>query len=268
MMAALTSLPRNNRMDNVAQPFDAFARFYHADYGDFRADLPFYRALARRATGRIIELMCGSGRLLLPLAHEGFAVSGIDISPALIEQARQTLEQAGYAERVALYTGDVRAPIPGGPYDLAFVALNSFMHLINVEDQIATLIQAHAALAPGGLLALDLFNPDPHELLQQHSQIVLDKTFALADGTAVQKYVAQSVDMAAQVIAVTFLYDEIAGGSVRRTTLPFQMRWLYRFELEHLLARCGFALEAVFGSYDLDEYEASSPFMLAVAVKQ
>lgn len=251
----------------LASEFDQFARFYQADYGSFRADLPFYRALARRANGRVLELMCGNGRLLVPLANEGFAVSGVDISPALIEQARKLLTAAGQVEQVRLMVGDVRAPLAGGPYDLAFIAINSFMHLATMADQIEALHQVYHALAPGGLLALDLFSPDPRELLRHNSELVLDKTFQLADGTMVQKFVAQSVDIAEQAIDVTFIYDELVDGMIRRTTLPFIMRWLYRFELEHLLARCGFALDGLYGSYDLDDWTSDSPLMLAVAVR-
>ena len=247
--------------------FDAFARFYHVDYGSFLDDLPFYRALLRRANGRAIELMCGSGRLLVPLAGEGFTLSGIDISSALLTQAQRSLDAAGLGKQTHLHLGDVCQPLPGGPYAAAFVAINSFMHLADIEAQMAALGQIHAALEPGGLLALDLFNPDPRELLRHNNEIVLDKTFTLADGTPVQKFVAQSVDMAAQISHVTFIYDELTDGLVRRTTLPFAMRWLYRYELEHVLARCGFALEAVYGSYTFDDYDQNSALMLVVAVK-
>jgi len=248
--------------------FDAFARFYHADYGSFTDDLPFYRALLRRAGGRAIELMCGTGRLLVPLAREGFILTGLDISPALLDVARANIATAGVTESVTLAEGDTRMSLPGGPYQAAFVAINSFMHLETVNDQIATLGRIHAALAPGGLLVLDLFNPDPRELLRHQNELILDKTFDLPDGTPVQKFVVQSSDLAMQLTQVTFLYDELAVSGVRRTVLRFGMRWLYRYELEHLLARCGFALEAVYGSYDLDDFDQSNPLMLAVAVKQ
>lgn len=248
--------------------FDAFARYYDADYGDFSDDLPFYRELARRAGGPVIELMCGSGRVLVPLARAGTAVTGVDISPELLVAARRNLDRAGGAAHAALAVGDVRAPLPGGPYALAIVALNSLMHLETTDDQIAMLRNIHAVLGEGGIVALDLFNPDPRELLRYNGELVLDKTFALDDDTPVQKFVAQSVDMAAQITNVTFLYDELVGRVVYRTTLAFAMRWLYRYELEHLLARCGFAIEAVYGSYDLDAYDSASPLLLVVARKE
>jgi len=90
----------------------------------------------------------------------------------------------------------------------------------------------------------------------------------LGSGTLVQKFVAQQANLAEQTSYVTFIYDEIGPtGTVRRSALPFTMRWLYRYELEHLLARAGFVLEAVYGSYDLDEYDSASDLLLAVARK-
>jgi SAM-dependent methyltransferase len=248
--------------------FDAFARFYDADYGAIDDDLPFYRELARRSGGPILEVMCGTGRLLAPLALAGFRVSGVDVSGALLALARARLEAAGALDRAELIEADIRERAPGGPFALAIVAINSFMHLPTAADQLAALGHIRAALRPGGLLALDLFNPDPRALAEQTGALVLDKQFALDDGTAVMKFVAQQADLAAQTSHVTFVYDEIdAAGHVRRSTLPFTMRWLYRYELEHLLARAGFAVEAIYGSYDLDEYAGGSELMLTVARK-
>ncbi len=246
--------------------FDAFARFYDADYGAIDDDLDFYRELARRSGGRVLEVMCGSGRLLAPLARAGLRVVGIDISGAMLARARVRLQAAGLLDRVELIEGDICARAPQGPFGLAIVAINSFMHLPGTAEQLAALGTIHAALRPGGLLALDLFNPDPRALAEHHGALVLDKVFTLGDGTRVQKFVAQQTDLAGQMNYVTFFYDELdAQGRVTRSTLPFTMRWLYRFELEHLLARAGFALEAVYGSYDLDPYISSSDLMLAVA---
>lgn len=246
--------------------FDAFARFYDADYGAFDADIPFYRELARRAGGRVLEVMCGTGRVLVPLAQAGLRVAGVDVSGALLAAARERLAAHGLLARAELLEADIRERAPAGPFDLAIVAINSFMHLAGVGDQLAALARVRAALRPGGLLALDLYNPDPRALAEHNGALVLDKRFSLADGTRVYKFVAQQSDLAEQLNHVTFFYDEIdADGRVRRSEMPFTMRWLYRYELEHLLARAGFALEAVYGSYDLDEYASDSPLMLTVA---
>src|SRR5262245_47188053 len=246
--------------------FDAFARYYDADYGAVEDDIPFYRELARRCGGPILEPMCGSGRLLAPLARAGYRLTGVDISPALLARARTKLAEGGLLGQVELLEADIRQAAPDGPFALAIVALNSFMHLATADDQLAALSRIHAALRPDGLLALDLFNPDLRALAGYNGELVFDKALELDDGTRVHKFVAQQADPATQTLDIQFIYDELdAEGRVRRSVLPFTLRWLYRYELEHLLARAGFALEAVYGSYDLDEYSAASELMLAVA---
>ena len=248
--------------------FDAFARFYDADFGAVEDDIPFYRELARRCGGPILEPMCGTGRLLAPLAQAGYRLAGVDISPARRARARARLAERGLLGQVELLEADIRQTAPAGLFALAIVALNSFMHLATVDDQLTALGRVRAALRPDGLLVLDLFNPDLRALAGYNGDLVFDKTLQLDDGARVHKFVVQQADTAAQALHIQFIYDELdAEGRVRRSVLPFTLRWLYRFELEHLLARAGFALEAVYGSYDLDEYSAASELMLAVARK-
>src|SRR5262245_9095511 len=155
--------------------FDAFARYYDADYGAVEDDIPFYRELARRSGGPILEPMCGSGRLLAPLAHAGYRVAGVDIAPALLGRARANLAAAGLLGQAELLEADIRQMAPAGPFALAIVALNSFMHLATTDDQLAALGRIHAALRPDGLLALDLFNPDLRALAGYNGELVFDK---------------------------------------------------------------------------------------------
>src|SRR5262245_46487189 len=235
--------------------FDALASYYDADYGAVEDDIAFYSERARRSCGPILEPMCGSGRLLAPLARAGYRLTGVDVSPALLARARAKLAEAGLLGQVELREADIRQAAPSGPFALAIVALNSFMHLTTTADQLAALGQIHTALRPDGLLTLDLFNPDLRALAGYSGELVFDKVLELDDGTHVHKFVARQADVAAQALYVQFIYDELdVEGRVRRRMLPFTLRWLYRYELEHLLARAGFALEAIYGSYDLDEY--------------
>ncbi|NTU83976.1 MAG: class I SAM-dependent methyltransferase, partial [Chloroflexales bacterium] len=121
------------------------------------------------------------------------------------------------------------------------------------------------ALTRRGLLVLDLFNPDPNEILREDNRMVLDREYQL-DGRHVQKFVAIDSDAAAQLSRVTYFYDETDGeGALTRRIMRFSMRWLYRFELEHLLARAGFTLRNIYGSYDLDDYTSGSLRLIAVA---
>jgi SAM-dependent methyltransferase len=246
--------------------YDVLARYYDADLRDHHEDLPFLREMARRADGSLLELMCGTGRLLLPLAEAGFTITGVDNSPAMLAVARAHMEETGLGDRITLVQGDVRdVNLPAGAFSLAFVAVNSFMHLETVRDQLACLTNVRGALQRQGLLILDLFNPNPAEILREDNRLVLEREYQL-NGRHVQKFVAIDSDAAAQISRVTFLYDETdAEGCVTRRTTRFVLRWFYRFEIEHLLARAGFMTRAVYGSYDLAEYESTSPRMIVVA---
>lgn len=246
--------------------YDPFARYYDADFRGYTEDVPFYREMARRTGDPMLELMCGTGRVLLPLAEAGHRITGVDISPAMLDVARAQLEEAGLNERATLIEGDVRSvSLPAGGFSMAFVAINSFMHLEHVRDQLAALETARRALSRKGLLILDLFNPDPLEIAREDNRLVLDRSYEL-DGRHVQKFVAIDSDAAAQLSYVTYLYDETdTDGVVTRRTMRFTLRWFYRYEVEHLLARAGFSLRAIYGSYDLDGYTNGSPRLIAVA---
>ncbi len=247
--------------------FDPFVRYYDLDYGAFDDDVVFYREMARLYGGPVLEAMCGTGRVAVPLAQAGLTVTGVDVSAAMIERAEAAAQAAGVAARTTFVQADLRTLALEAQFGFAFVAINSLMHLETTADQLAALRALHALLRPGGGLALDLFNPDPAALAEVSGSWVLDKTFTVpTSGHLVQKFVARTVDVAQQHIDVTFCYDEIdAAGQVQRLVLPFGMRWIYRYELEHILARTGFVLESVYGSYDLDDYTSASERLLVVA---
>lgn len=248
------------------QIYDAFARYYEADFGDHAEDISFYRQMARRTGDPILEVMCGTGRVLLPLAEDGHVLTGVDSSAGMLELARAKLAAAGVAAHVELLHDDARSvELPANHFAMAFVAVNSFMHMEQTRDQLALLATLRRALTRKGLLIIDLFNPDPARLVAEDNRLALERRYTL-DGCAVHKFVASESDLATQTSYVTYFYDTTeADGQVSRRTMQFTLRWLYRYELEHLLARAGFTLRALYGSYDIDEYVSASPRLIAVA---
>lgn len=247
--------------------FDIYARFYDLDFGDMDADLFMIQQFADRCGSPILELACGTGRVLLPLAQQGYEVTGVDISAAMLDVARGKIAAASLGERITLVQQDMRELDLDGRFNLAFVAVNSFMHLLSTDDQLAALTRIRQHLNPGGLLLLDLFNPDLARLLDFRGQVALDKV--LTDPVSSQRLMrfrTETVDLGQQIIQATFIVDEIDGkGQVLRTLFPFSVRYLFRYELELLLRHAGFEVEAIYGSYDLDEFTGESDKMIAVA---
>lgn len=249
-------------------PFDVFARFYDLDHGDVREDLTFYREFAARAGSPVLDAGCGTGRVVLPLARAGFGVTGLDVSEAMLARARARLAAEPECQaRVRLVLGDVRSFCLDERFGLALMALNSFHHLTTLADQRAALARLFAHLRPGGLLLLDMVSPQLSQFAMSEGQLLHEWTRRDPEtGQTVLKFVTHRTDFAAQVVDVTFLYDQVdAEGIVRRTVAPFQMRLVSATEIALLLAEAGFALEALYGNYDLSAYTHDSPKLLVVA---
>jgi len=247
--------------------FDRLARFYDSEYGEFDADIPMYQAFAERTGSPVLELACGTGRILLPLAKVGIHITGLDISGAMLEIARQKVAAAGVGDRVRLLQADMRDFALDQQFHMAFCAINSFMHLETQADQLAALRCWRRHLRPGGLLILDLFPPDPNELANDDGRLIVQRIWKEPDTrTIVIKQYTRQVNLAEQTLHVHFLYDEILpDGTTRRTIVPLVMRYLGRFEAELLLDRAGYLVEAVYGSWDLDTFESGSERMILVA---
>ncbi len=247
--------------------FDRYARFYDLDVGGFDQDLYMVEQFARRTGGPILDLACGTGRLLALLARLGYELTGVDISAAMLDAAQRRLAAENLLDRVRLVQQDMRRLDLGQTYRLVLCALSSFAHLLTQEDQLAALRRVREHLVPGGLLVVDMFNPDLPALVGAEGQVVLHRTWTDPEtGRLALKFVTRRVDWASQVQQVTFVVDEVDGrGGVQRTVFPFGMRFLFRQEAELLLRAAGLELDAAYGSYDLDDYADDSPNLILVA---
>ena len=121
-------------------------------------ELTFYRTLAESQRGAVLELACGTGQLIVPIASMGQLTTGLDLSSAMLAAARRRAADAG--ARVELVEGDMRNFDLGQRFSLIFVARNSLLHLSEPDEFAALLVAVHRHLAPGGIFAFDIFNPN------------------------------------------------------------------------------------------------------------
>lgn len=271
MIAAMNQTDaRNAPPVPMAAPFDRFARFYDADYRHYDDDLAALADLAADEGDPILELGCGTGRALIPLAAAGHTITGVDISPALLQVTEAKLRGTSYASRVTLHEADLRTfDLPNKAFAFALCTSNTLMHLTTEAEQLAALRNAYRALRPGGLLFLDLFNPDPARLLAVNGLAELaDQWDDPATGAQVLKWCVRTVDFANQLQETIFIYEEILpDGQCRRTACPFTLRFLWRGEAELMLQMAGFQVEEVWGDFDGSPYSSASEHLIVLARK-
>src|SRR5215468_967154 len=132
-----------------------------------RPDVLLFVAEAERSGGPVLEIGCGTGRVLVPTARAGIEIVGLDLSEHMLERCRANLasEPEDVRSRVELVRGDMRTFDLGRKFRLATIPFRPFQHLTTVEDQLSSLRSIHNALADGGRLILDIFNPKLESLV-------------------------------------------------------------------------------------------------------
>ncbi len=250
----------------MTDTYTALARYYDLENAAFTEDLDFWLELAATTPGPILEIGCGTGRVLLPLAQRGHTLTGVDNAPPMLDRLRAKLERASrhlkrpptvlHAEMT-----DFRAP---GDFGLVIVPFNTFTHLHTLEQQVAALTCWRAHLSPGGQLALDL--PNPAEVYAAPEQgLTLERTFADGERT-VQQFSSLRLDRAGQMAHIVWLYDSVGqAGDVVRLTVPLTLRYTFPAELRLLLERTGFRLKHLYGDYSAEPLTDDAPRLLAVA---
>lgn len=257
--------PSGDRGDD---PYAAIPALYDLEHAAYADDLDLYLNLALVVGDPILELGCGTGRLLVPLAEAGHRVTGLDLSEPMLDGAATTTAAADVSSRVTLHHGSMTEAdaAPGGPFGLVVVALNGLLHLPTAAAQRETLAAARRALDPRGQLVIDVLNPTPETLRGLDHAYGHEGSWRLPSGERVDKFAARRVFAARQRIETHLWYDRLAAdGTVLRTATTYPMRYLHRTELELLLEVTGYAEWRIYGGYDLEPFEDGSERLVVTA---
>ncbi len=264
----------NKQRRSTSSPYvrASITDFYDATL-DFirRKDLPFFVGMARRTGGPVLDIASGTGRILIPLARAGFEVTGLDFAPRMLAICRRKLAQEPkqVRDRSRLMRADMRQFRLHRRFRLALVPYYSFQFLRTISDQLECLESIRRHLLPGGRLVLDLFNPAVPRMMEKRNRTFgrLGPHFKMADGRFVTRRMRfSSIDMHRQILEIESVSNvRHPGGRRERLTDRLQMRFLYRFEVEHLLARAGFRIEKIYGDFDKSAFAADKSESLIIA---
>ena len=251
----------------VAELYDAVPLYAN------RADIEFYVAEARAAAGLVLELGCGTGRVLIPAARAGAEITGLDLSEKMLERCRTKLaaEPVGVIERVGLVHSSMVNFSLGREFSLIIIPFRPFQHLIEVSDQIECLDAVRRHLSPGGRLIVDFFQVNPaamHDTSWQQEKEDTPETL-LPDGRRIRRtFRIAEFHRERQVNDVEmFWYVKHPDDRKERITWRTPLRYFFRYEVEHLLARAGLRMSALYGDFDRSSLAGDSPEMIFVAEK-
>ncbi len=246
--------------------YDLIAPFYDIEHARFDEDLDLYSNYAELSGGRILELACGSGRVLLPLAQEGYELTGVDSSTEMLAIARQRLQEEGLLSRCRLVQQDIGALALEQMFRLAFIALGSFAHITTRTAQQNTLAGIRTHLSPGATFILDISNADARYMEDLSGQLLHQGTWQAENGSYYTHFVSPASSTARHLLELTHFYDQhTQGGTVKRTVVTTMLYLFERSEVELLLEQAGFAIKNIYGDYQLNQYQLDSPRMICIA---
>lgn len=239
-----------------------------------RTDVLFYVGEADKAKGPILELGCGTGRVLLPLARAGHTVVGLDGSPQMLARCKAKLrdEPKAVRDRVTIHEGDVRSFELGTRFALVISPFRVVQQISAIDDQLRFLDAVARHVAPGGRFIFDVFNPNFASLISADGKEREDTPEQqLSDGRSFRRsYRIVRVRWVEQVSEIELLYyvTDSSGEAPTRHVQPFEMRWYLRAELLHLLARSGFRVDSIYGDFDRSPLTDNSPEQVVCATRQ
>src|SRR5258706_2387012 len=246
--------------------YDLIAPFYDSEHAQFDEDLDLYRNFAELCSGSLLELACGSGRLLLPLAREGHTLTGVDTSERMLALAQARLQEEHLSSRVTLVQQDMCTLRLPQKYSLAFIALGSFAHLTTRKAQQQALAAVRAHLTKGGTFIVDISNTDARYLEQMSGQLLLQGSWQRDDGSLLTHMVSPASSHIQHLLELTHFYDQhVQGGPINRTLVTTHLYLFERSEMELLLEQAGFVVKDVYGDYDLGPCTLESQRMIFIA---
>lgn len=258
--------------------YDSFIADYYDESPLVRGrtrDVAFYRDAIQEHGDPVLELGCGTGRITMALAQAGHRVTGLDISERMLERCAQKRSALPPESRghVHLVQGNMVRFDLGEKYRVAIIPFRPMQHLLEVDEQISCLesVRRHLykegrrAGERGGKVILDVFQTDAermHDPVHQKEALVTE--YSTPDGRHVRimERVAAFHRAEQRNDVEMIFYVTSPDREQQRLVFAWTLRYFFRYEVEHLLARCGFRVIAVYGDFDRSPLADTSPEMI------
>lgn len=256
-------------MDTTADTYTLSARHYDSAYQAVDlVDMPFYLNLAKEIAGPVLEIGCGTGRVLLPIARAGVEIHGLDSSAAMLEVLKSKLEREPQEvrNRVTLHAGDMRHARLDRKFPLVIMPFRPFQHMHTLDDQIAALRTAAFHLNDEGKFAFDVFYPKFDSLLSGFGEERFEMEWPVEGkpGQIIRRfYRKDAIDKIHQSFSGTFIFRTFEGDRLlHEETAPLHMTWYLYPQLRALFLLAGLDIVEEYGSFAKAPLDNSSVEMI------
>jgi len=238
--------------------YDSIAEYYDLTHSTrILRDKKFYVTEAKKAKGKVLEVACGTGRIYLPLLEAGVKAYGVDISPKMLAVLEKNARAGGLVPHVQL--SDMLTFKHKEKFSLILIPFRAFLHMLTTKDQLATLKNLRAHLAPGGKLMLNFFLPSPDYISSKYGKGKRNKEFLdRKTGIAVTSE-SYFVDEPNQIVQCIF---RITRHGRQIAIQKFRLALIYKKEFEFLLRLAGFSKWKVFGGFKKEKLTSSRQEMV------
>ncbi len=256
-------------MINVPEYVD-YAEYYDQSH-IMTKDIQFYLEYAKQTGGPVLELACGTGRVLIPIADAGIRIHGLDLSENMLKIAEKKISERGLNNLTTLSVDNMADfDLAEKNFSMAFIAVRSFMHLYTQREQLQCLKRIHEHLRKDGLLLMDMYSPNFMLMARDPEKVFkFRKEFWLPNGNKViEKRRFHGVDTLNQIFMDEILFEEYEGEKqVRIRPVPLYTRFTFRYELELLLAASEFSVQSIFRDYDKTPYDGTGEIIVLAKKK-
>jgi SAM-dependent methyltransferase len=246
----------------MSEAFYSHARLYDLMWPGGGPAVDFYRAEAGRHGGSVLELGCGTGHKLIPIASDGHPCVGLDNSSDMLAEAQRKADERGVA--VEWVHNDMRAFDLGRTFDFVFIAANSLLHLHAAEDLVSCFRTVRRHLAPGARFVFEVFNPSVRMLAEADGvrRTRESLTFTDPDRGRVTVDIAETYDAAAQVNRGTWYFSTESEPDF--FVAPLEIRSIFPQELPLLVSLGGLRLLERFGDWSGRPFAVDTPLQLCI----
>ncbi len=250
--------------------YQVIAKYYDGAYAAKQdlVDLPFYLDLAERSRGPLLEIACGTGRVLLPIARKGIEICGVDNSRPMLDVLNQNLalEPQEVRQRITVHEGDMRNFCLNRKFPLVMIPFRPMQHMFTVEDQLAALKSAAAHLTDSSILAFDVFYPKFDMIWTKVGEEVPEMEWTRpSDPTKLVRrfFRKDAIDKINQIFSFTFIFRTYESGDlILEETEAFRLCYYTYPHLRALFLLAGLEPVEEYGSFAKTPLDNSAEQMI------